>query len=152
MAIQLQMKFESGDDGAGELFVSFRAKAFSGESSAWVTQEQIAAFVSELSKYPLDANSLPALVGGFYDSTANDVLQEHIHISAKPQGSLGEIALLVRLAVPDESSKELRLKYSSSVYILTEYHQVSELCRELLALASGELREVGFIFERSQET
>ena len=135
------------DGNTAELFVRFITSAFSGQSSAWFSLEDLKLFAKAFDQYPINPHTPPIIEGGYWDSTGKTIRQEHLHISAYPKGSLGDLDLLVRLAVPTEDPSEMKLKNSASAVFSTNYEQMAEFSRSLIALTAGQTVEVSFNFE-----
>lgn len=133
------------DDDAVELFVSFKISLFSGEGSAWFSRANIEEFTDRLSRYPLDNELLPILAGGFLNKEGTRVIQEHVHISAKPTGNRGYVNLLIRLAEPTDDG--LELKYTASANVSMSYSAASEVSTGLRALVESDLQERSFSFD-----
>jgi hypothetical protein len=144
----LQIFIKTGDDGTGEVFAKFEADNFSGCGSAWFDLKKLAAQAESFAQYPLSAETPPRIEGGYWNTSATKIDQEHLHISAYPINSRGAIGLLARVAVPHENPDRVGLNFSASVEFKTNYEQLRKFSVDLRSLALGELSEV--LFQESE--
>jgi hypothetical protein len=149
MTVELKIWTESDSDSDThvDLFVRFQSPDFSGQSHAWFMLSFLNQFVENLSKYPIDLNLLPSISGGFWNTAGNEIVHEHLHISAIPDGNTGRIKLVVRLAVPDDNQNQTKLKYIFSAEINTDYWELFEFSKELSSLFLGNSKEIKFQFK-----
>jgi len=147
MSIELTMRAEiDAENDSAELFVRFQERKFSGESSAWIQVARLRQFASQLAKYPLDDNSLPTLLGGYWDSTGNCIDQEHVHISVRPSGNLGTLSLFVQLTMPEDDTFTKISKRSASIRVAINYEKIGEVAKGVLSMADGAQEEFSVSF------
>lgn len=140
----LRMWIKAEGDGTGELFAEFDAGGFSGRSSAWFQLSHLADQAKKFAQYPLLSGNKPCISGGFWNNDATKIEQEHLHISAYPTNTRGDIALFVMLAVPRDDPNRPGLLCSASVEINASYEQMAKFSRDLESLICGDATEILF--------
>lgn len=140
--LRMWIKFE--DDDTGELYAEFDAYGFSGRSSAWFQISNLVAQAKQFAQYPLVPANIPCINGGFWNSDATQIMEEHLHISTYPTNDRGGVALFVRLAVPRPDQNRPGLHCSASVELKASYEQLSKFSSDLESLACGNTPEIVF--------
>lgn len=138
------VKFEFNDEqgGDGELTLSFKIDNFSGSGSAYFNASKILAGFNELTNFPLPAEGVCAVKGGFLsrDWSSNEISQEHLYFFAKPDGLTGKLVLTVRVAAPSDSSDK-GVKCFGGGNLVTNYQELDNFVRDIEILLSGNCNE-----------
>lgn len=140
--LRLWVKLE--DDNTGELYAEFEAHGFSGRSSAWFQMSNLVKQAKEFARYPLVSGHNPCVNGGFWNSDATEIVEEHLHISTYPTHARGGVALFVSLAVPRDDSSRPGLHCNASVELKASYEQLAKFSRDLESLACGNTTAIVF--------
>ena len=140
--LRLWINFE--DDKTGELYAEFKAYGFSGRSSAWFQIPLLVEEARKFAQYPLEPGQNPCINGGYWNSDATEIAEEHLHLSAHQTNSRGGVALLVKLAVNRDDSVRPGLLCSASAELVASYEQLAKFSRDLESLACGNATEVIF--------
>lgn len=140
----LRIYIKAGDDNTGELFARFESNGFSGCGNAWFDLKSLAIQAELFAQYPLHLNPPPEIEGGYWNADATKIEQVHLHVSAYPINSRGDIGLLIRVAMPYENPDRIGLEFSASVEFKTNYEQLRKFSTDLQSLALGHLEEVVF--------
>jgi hypothetical protein len=130
----------------GELHAEFDVCGFSGKSSAWFTLSCLAEQARKFGQYPLYSANFPCIAGGVWNRNADTIVQEHLHLSVSPSDSRGNLAMLVRLAVPYDDQSRINLRFSASAEFNTNYEQVAAFARDLESIANRRTKELVLIF------
>ena len=139
----LRLTIEQDDDGTAELFAQFEANGFAGRGSAWVDLIALKNLAAGFGKYPLETSDRPCIEGGYWGREGTGKLdQEHLHISAYPIGSRGELGVRVRAATPFQHEDERRSQHLASVELRVTYEQLGRFSKDLKWLTDGNLSEV----------
>ncbi|WP_339347752.1 hypothetical protein [uncultured Sphingomonas sp.] len=93
----LRLHFAPEDEWHGELTAEVSARGFAGRGSAWFAVEELRQFVAALSAFPLQAQALPSITGGFGDR-AEALEQVHLAIAFAPHDLRGNVRATVQLA------------------------------------------------------
>jgi hypothetical protein len=143
MVGSLKLWLETDSDGTGQLFVQFRANGFSGIGSAWFDLADLFEKSKLFAQYPLPKDQPVTLEGGYWKGdNAPTLEQEHLHISAYPTNSRGEIGLRVRVATPLGTDDRPQSQSCAAVEITTNYEALARFSKQLGFLAQGDIREV----------
>jgi len=146
MAVNVMFGASRDDDGSVELSVAFASEKFSGSGSAYFPSTAISDFAKALDAYPLDKHRLPMLSGGYWDTTAMRVTEEHVGLSIVPKGTLGKLLFTIRVALPADEHSVGNPKSSAMIQIEAEHAQLSILSRKLRMLAAGAEKEFSIAF------
>lgn len=134
-------------NGAPRLRVEVNAPPISGIALAYFGHESLARVAEAFHRMPIDVSEPANLSLGYLDpataaSDAPTVNQEHIGITAFPQGRTGKLILEVRLALPHSHDRELQRE--ARTQFLATYGQLADLSRGIRALARGECDRIRF--------
>ena len=90
--------------------------------------------------YPIPADRSVRLEGGYFASDMKSLAQIHLHVSAVPIDSVGNVGLSVILSVPnDEGISTYRASLSCEFSV--SYEQLKDLSQGLIALAERQRNE-----------
>jgi hypothetical protein len=140
----LSVSYEPDTDGTGKLVVGVCAGAFSGLSSAWFHQGELLDFARYFaSTYPLPAQGLPKLRGGYWSESSDQrvLAQPHVELEFYPVGSLGVIGCRVELATASRGVGRLGQESRVGVELLTAYEPLGRFARALETVVRGEVHE-----------
>ena len=137
MRSRLRLTLERDHDGTAELFVEASCDGFAGRASAWFNPDQIRGFATSLEQFPITADKIPLLEGGYWDKHARGKLKEcHVSLRVSQLNQRGIIAVRVQLASPGYPDDRESPQHVS-LAIRTDYASIQEFARALAALASG---------------
>jgi hypothetical protein len=137
----IRIRLESDADGCGQLFVAYSINGYAGRSSAWFNVIDLKAKVERFFDYPLSIDDLPCIRGGFWNVDGSDIESEHVYLSASPYGSLGNVVLSVRCAIPQPDSNSEEILCSGYAKINVTYQQLEQFAMDLNSLIAGEIDE-----------
>jgi hypothetical protein len=93
----LTFRFEPENEWQGELFATLSANGFAGQGKAWFSTDELRDFAKALTAYPLQADALPKIAGGF-GADSDHLEQTHLAVALQPHNARGEIRVAVQLA------------------------------------------------------
>src|SRR5471030_236089 len=94
----LRIIYTPEDEWYGEIRAAVVSGAFTGEGSAWLGVDNVREFSRRLGAYPLREDELPALEGGFWNSTKSETLEQtHLAIRIAPHDAKGALRVFVLL-------------------------------------------------------
>ena len=130
----LNFRVEAVEDGTGDLFLAVDYQGFSGSASCCMDLAALREAAKEFALYLLPADRTVRLEGGYFASDMKSLVQTHLHVSAVPIDSIGNVGLSVSLAVPnDEGISTYRASLSCEFPV--SYEQLKDLSQGLIALA-----------------
>lgn len=143
---KLRLWIDEAGDGSGKLFAEFEANGFRGVGGAYFDLKVLAERAGEFARFPLQPEQPACIEGGYWSKDDLKKLgQEHLHISAFPINSRGELGLLVRATEPNEDlAVRAGFRYSASVEFKASYEQLSQFAKDLASLACGQVASVQF--------
>ena len=121
----------------GELRVSLESAGYSGQGAAWFSIEQLGAFCTALSEFPLSANTPPSLNGGYWGHDGK-VLQTHVGIAITPYDVRGSLVVSVELSAPIWEFEGHDLHRSVKSHFRTDYPSLDRFRVSLLGLLASE--------------
>jgi hypothetical protein len=136
----LNFRMEAAEDGTGELFLIVDYQGFSGSSSCYVDLISFREVAQKFALYPIPADRSVRLEGGYFAPDMKSLVQTHLHISAVPIDSVGNVGLSVSLAVPNDEGIST-YKASLNCEFSVSYEQLKDLSRGLIALAERQRDE-----------
>lgn len=122
----LVARFESDNDGSGQMTVTARLGDFSGASVAWFDPARIIEWARTLRTYPIPGGQVLTLASGFGRAPEN-LDQEHVRIDVRAVGHRGQLGVNVHLATPvwphdpPHSVSEVRLEIPTSYESLRRF-------------------------------
>ncbi|WP_027518582.1 hypothetical protein [Bradyrhizobium sp. WSM1417] len=145
-AAELQAVYWTDEEYTGQIRITVKSGQFSAEGAAWFDRIHVKeTFLVALRKFPLPANDLPILEGGFWRSGNPKSLDQcHLRISIKPYDSRG--TLLVHVDVSSEVWKtpDVDLQNSATVRFRAEYPAVEAFAQEFEQVLDGK-RDVAIL-------
>jgi hypothetical protein len=130
----LRFRMEYEEDGTGELFLAVEFQGFSGASSCYVDLLSLLEAAKRFALYPIPADQSVQIEGGYFAQDMKGLAQTHLHVSAFPADSLGNVGLRVSLAVPyDEGISAYKALLACELSV--SYEQLKDLSQGLVALA-----------------
>jgi len=136
----LNFRMEAAEDRTGELFLAVDYQGFSGASSCYVDLTTLSEAAKKFALYPIPEDRSVRLAGGYFAPDVKSLVQTHLHVSAVPIDSVGNVGLSVSLAVPnDEGVSAYRASLSCDFSV--SYEQLKDLSQGLIALAERQRNE-----------
>ncbi|WP_051272740.1 hypothetical protein [Sphingomonas phyllosphaerae] len=136
----LQLRFAPEDEWHGELTADVSARGFAGRGSAWFAVEDLRRFVAALSAFPLEAQNLPSIAGGFGDR-AEALEQVHLAIAFAPHDLRGNVRATVHLATEVWNGAAADLEAMVEVGFLVTYADLDQFASAFDGLLTGENTE-----------
>lgn len=136
----LNFRMEAAEDGTGELFLAVDYQGFSGSSSCYVDLAALREAAKKFALYPIPADRSVRLEGGYFAPDMKPLAQTHLHVSAVPVDSVGNVRLSVSLAVPNDEGISTYMA-SLSCDFSVSYEQLKDLSQGLVALAERHRNE-----------
>lgn len=130
----LNFRVEAAEDGTGELFLAVDYRGFSGSASCCMDLAALREAAKEFALYPIPADRSVRLEGGYFASDMKSLVQTHLHVSAVPIDSVGNVGLSVSLAVPSDEGIST-YKASLCCEFSVSYEKLKDLSQGLIALA-----------------
>jgi hypothetical protein len=138
----LKLRWESDDDGTGELFAEFEANGFSGHGSAWFDKISLIEKIKNFEDYPISDEKHPTIEGGFWNEKKDAGLsQEHLHISVYPIDSRGNLGVRIRVAEELWPEDRKNSQHYVGVEIVTNYKDIGKFAKNIRELLSREIDE-----------
>jgi len=135
----LQLRFEPEDEWHGKLVATCSVNGYSGHGAAWFGTERIRDFCTALESFPLSADALPSLAGGFWsDRDPAELDQVHLGIDLAPHNTRGQLRVTVRMATEVWNSEEQDLLCQATMRFLTSYADVGLFAGALRDLVGGD--------------
>ncbi len=139
----LKFTFKPDDDGTGELFAEFSANGFSGHGSAWFDKQNLCDISKEFEQYPLPTDKKPTIEGGYWGNEKPAQLsQEHLHISAYPIDSRGNLGLRIRATTDLCTDERKESQHFVAVELKTNYSAMERFAKDLQKLVTGTIKEL----------
>ncbi|MCY1046571.1 hypothetical protein OV208_35030 [Corallococcus sp. bb12-1] len=139
---RLKLELFSDEDGTAELQVSVRAGAFSGESSAWFGMEQLRAFASALTAFPLGEEARRGIVGGTWAfQEPNKLEQVFVAISAYPINTRGGLGVRTRVATRTDRYERPESVNTAEVELKTTYSALARFLAQFALLLDCRAQE-----------
>ncbi|SOB79702.1 hypothetical protein SAMN06297144_0688 [Sphingomonas guangdongensis] len=136
----LRLRFEPEDQWHGKVTADVSAKGFAGRGSGWFATAELRNFVAAMSAFPLDAENLPSITGGF-GATQEALEQVHVAIAFAPHDVRGSIRATVRLATEVWNADTADLASSVLVRFLVTYADLDKFGAAISGLLDGEIAE-----------
>ncbi|RKH00996.1 hypothetical protein D7Y13_24700 [Corallococcus praedator] len=137
----LKLLPDEDGDGTAELQVSARSGAFSGESSAWFSLEQLRAFASALTAFPLGEEARRGIAGGTWSFHEADKAykpnQVFVAISAYPIDTRGSLGVRARLATRTDRAERPESANTAAVELKTTYSALARFSEQFALLLDG---------------
>jgi hypothetical protein len=145
MSGHLKLSMRADGNGLAQLFAEFEINGFSGKGNACVDVGKLAEEAKKFAQFPLASEKLPCIEGGYWsEDDATKLCEEHLHISVSPADLRGGLLLEVRVGVPRDEADRPGLRYSAAAEFRTNYEQIAELSKDLVALVNGDKSDVMF--------
>lgn len=136
----LNFRMEAAEDGTGEIFLAVDYQGFSGSSSCYMDLAALREAAKKFGLYPIPADRSVRIEGGYFAPDMKSLAQTHLHVSAMPIDSFGNLGLSVSLAVPNDLGIST-YKAALSCEFSVSYEQLKDLSQGLIALAEGQRNE-----------
>jgi hypothetical protein len=139
----LRLTFSTDGDGTGELSAEASCNGFAGHSSAWFGISRLEQFADLILTYPLPADGLAPLRGGYWSKERHGELDDlHLGLHFYPIGLRGTAGCKVQLPTPDRRGNVPVSLNSVDVELRTSYQELSDFSAGFRRLIRGELGEV----------
>lgn len=136
----LQLRFAPEDEWHGKLTADVSASGYAGRGSAWFAIEDLRRFVAALSAFPLDAQNLPSITGGF-GHTVEALGQVHLAIAFAPHGLRGDVRATVQLATEVWNGNAAGPEASVTVRFFVTYTDLDQFGSAFDSHLAGEITE-----------
>lgn len=136
----LRLRFAPEDEWHGELTAEVSARGFAGRGSAWFAVEELRQFVAALSAFPLEAQALPSITGGFGDR-AETLEQVHLAIAFAPHDLRGNVRATIQLATQVWNGDSIDLQAIVKVGFLVTYADLDRFASAFGGHLTGENTE-----------
>ncbi len=146
----LRLTYSRDDDGTGELFASVEAEGFSGRGSAWFNSDDLSAFCSRLGDYPLQAERLPRLEGGYWKSAGAGLKETHLSVIVTPHDHSGSLRVIVTVAEPTYEGNAPGLSRRAHTWFLVGYNDLERFQAVLRNVLAGSANEAVLSSELGQ--
>jgi hypothetical protein len=141
---ELRLSYKPDDDGHGQLDAVLVSGAFAGRGAAWFSRQYLLdVFIPALRVFPLAADSLPRIEGGFWRN--GNLGQCHLRISIRPHGNLGSLLVHVDLAGEAFTNPDHDEQQSLTARFMIEYAALEPFADEFTQVLDG-TREAAVLF------
>jgi hypothetical protein len=140
----LNFRVEAAEDGTGELFLAVDCQCFSGSGSCYMDLTSLHEAAKKFALYPIPADRSVRLEGGYFAPDMKSLAQTHLHVSAVPIESIGNVGLSVSLAVPNDEGISTYMA-SLNCEFSVSYEQLKDLSLGLIALAERQRDEYSLV-------
>jgi hypothetical protein len=123
----LELRFDPGTDGTGELFANVRRNEFAGAGSAWFHVNEVETFGRSLaSTFPIPPNTEICLKGGYWKAGAHPPELEDVLVGIKvyPVGAMGTIGVRVEVTDGCFEGQRQESRATLSLELLTDYESI----------------------------
>jgi hypothetical protein len=127
----VRIRIAPDPDGSGELFIEYSTSGFSGKSSAWFDLTDLEKRVERFLDFPVSIDDLPCLSGGYWNQDGTKLESEHIFLSVRPSGHLGQLVLSIRCATSAADLECGESRCSGSAEVAITYQQLAQFSTEL---------------------
>jgi len=136
----LGLRYEPEGDGTGLLKARVQTVSFSGQSEAWLGEDELLSFARALTAtFPLPANFNRQLKAGspYRAKSASEQHPPYISIAVYPVGNTGAIGIRVDLASPTYDNERPETQSTVGLELITRYGPLQDFANQLISVVLG---------------